>query len=92
MRQVKRLVHRYREQGPAGLVSGPRDRRPNNGICGAVCREILSLVGERYADFGPTLAREKLVEVHGYPLSGETLRQWMIAQGREWFDNCPVLG
>ena len=36
---------------------------------------------ERYADFGPTLACEKLTEVHGYRLSAETLRQWMMAEG-----------
>ena len=29
----------------------------------------------------PTLACEKLVEQHGYRLSVETLRQWMIAEG-----------
>ena len=41
----------------------------------------MGLVHERYADFGPTLACEKLVEQHGYRLSVETLRQWMIAEG-----------
>ena len=34
---------------------------------------------ERYADFGPTLAAEKLSELHGLDLGVETLRQWMIA-------------
>ena len=29
----------------------------------------------------PTFAREKLVEVHGYRLSVETLRKWMVAEG-----------
>ncbi|HUO20881.1 MAG TPA: hypothetical protein VMU59_00005 [Caulobacteraceae bacterium] len=33
---------------------------------------------ERYEDFGPTLAAEKLAEVHGLPIGVETLRQWMI--------------
>jgi hypothetical protein len=35
----------------------------------------------RYADFGPTLAAEKLAEVHGCTVSRETLRGWMIAAG-----------
>jgi len=34
---------------------------------------VLSIVRERYADFGPTLAAEKLSELHG--LGVETLRQ-----------------
>ncbi len=29
-------------------------------------------------DFGPTLAHEKLVEDHGFGVSVETIRQWMI--------------
>ncbi|HID48663.1 MAG TPA: hypothetical protein EYP40_03460, partial [Chromatiales bacterium] len=33
------------------------------------------------ADFGPTLACEKLAERHDHNLSVETLRQWMIADG-----------
>jgi hypothetical protein len=45
----------------------------------------LSLVRERYADFGPTLAAEKLAEIHGCTISRETLRGWMIAAGL-WVD------
>ena len=50
-------------------------------MAGAVRRATMGLVGERYADFGPTFACEKLVEVHGHRLSVETLRKWMIAAG-----------
>jgi hypothetical protein len=41
----------------------------------------LALVRSRYADFGPTLAHEKLVEVHQLPVSLSTLRTWMFADG-----------
>ena len=81
VRQVKRLAKRYRERGAAGLASARRGRRPNNAIDTAVRREVLDLVRERYRDFGPTFAREKLVEVHGHRLSAETLRGWMIEDG-----------
>ena len=81
VRQVKRLVRRYRELGVAGLASGRRGRRSNNAIGDGVRRRVMDLVGERYADFGPTFACEKLVEDHGHRLSAETLRQWMIAEG-----------
>ena len=81
VRQVKRLLARYRERGPAGLVSGHRGKVSNNAMAGAVRRAAMELVGERYADFGPTFACEKLVEVHGHRLSVETLRKWMIAAG-----------
>ena len=81
VRQVKRLLARYREGGPAGLVSGHRDKVSNNAMAAAVRRAGMELVRERYADFGPTFACEKLVEVHGHRLSVETLRKWMIAAG-----------
>ena len=41
----------------------------------------MDLVRERYADFGPSFACEKLAELHGHRLSAETLRGWMIADG-----------
>ena len=78
VRQIKRLVQRYRAEGAAGLISRHRGRRPNNQIAPAVRQEILELVRSRYAGFGSTLACEKLLELHQYKLSVETLRQWMI--------------
>ena len=42
---------------------------------------MLEVVRGRYADFGPTLAREKLVECHGLRVSRETLRKWMTEDG-----------
>ncbi|MDE0270078.1 MAG: helix-turn-helix domain-containing protein [Gammaproteobacteria bacterium] len=81
VRQVKRLVARYRERGAAGLASGRRGRRPNNAIDASVRRAAVDLVRERYPDFGPTFACEKLVEDHGRRLSRETLRHWMIEDG-----------
>jgi len=81
VRQVKRLVQRYRDEGAAGLVSRRRGRRANNALADGVRQAVLALVRKHYADFGPTLACEKLAERHGHLLSVETLRQWMIADG-----------
>ena len=81
VRQVKRLVRRYREAGVAGLVSRRRGKRANNAIAPALREEVLALIRERYPDFAPTFAHEKLTEVHGYRFSVETLRQWLMAAG-----------
>ncbi len=81
VRQVKRLVARYRAQGLSGLVSNRWGKRSNHAIAAPVRREVLGLVRARYADFGPSFACEKLVEVHGHRLSAETLRRWMIEDG-----------
>ena len=41
----------------------------------------MALIRDRYADFGPTFAHQKLTEDHGLTLSIETLRAWMITAG-----------
>lgn len=81
VRQVKRLARRFREAGPNGLVSRRRGRPSNNRIADDVRQAALSLVRANYADFGPTLACEKLAHRHDLHLSAETLRHWMIAEG-----------
>jgi hypothetical protein len=39
------------------------------------------LIYERYRYFGPTLAQEKLSEIHGLKISRESVRQLMITEG-----------
>src|SRR3954454_2235415 len=84
-RQVFRLLAGLKHGGAASLVSKRRGRPSNNRLPEAHRDLALSLVRERYADFGPTLATEKLAEVHGCMISHETLRVWMIAAGL-WVD------
>jgi len=80
-RQIYRLLQAFHADGPDGLISRKRGG-PSNRALGAVFREtVLGIVRERYADFGPTLAAEKLSELHGLDLGVETLRQWMIGAG-----------
>jgi hypothetical protein len=67
------------------LTSRKRGRASNRKHGEAFRRTVLSLVGERYPDFGPTFAVEKLVERHGLRVGVETLRQWMMADGL-WID------
>jgi hypothetical protein len=46
-----------------------------------LCLTLRSADKERYVDFGPTLACEKLRVQHGLVVSVETLRQWMSTEG-----------
>ncbi|EMN7322187.1 ISNCY family transposase [Vibrio vulnificus] len=78
-RQVQRLMNRLRESGAASLVHGARGKPSNNRISSDYRQTILALVRKHYSDFSPTLAREKLIEIHNLPISNEALRQWMIA-------------
>lgn len=83
VRQVKRLYRAYRQQGAAGLVSRRRGKPSNNRMDLQVEQQVIDLIHERYRDFGPTLAHEKLVELHGLKISDESVRKLMIAE-RLW--------
>ncbi len=80
-RQVKRLYRAYKAQGPVGLVSRRRGRPSNNQLDPGTVQKAIDLIYERYQDFGPTLAHEKLIEKHGLRLSRESVRGIMIAEG-----------
>ena len=82
VRQVRRLLRRYRERGAAGLAWGHRTKASNNAFSEAFQKTVMDLVCEHYVDFGPTLAGEKLLERHGHRVSAETLRKWMIESGQ----------
>src|SRR3954469_24971466 len=80
-RQIRRLCVAYRKQGPAGLASLKRGRPSNRRLAVALQEQAIAVVRERYRDFGPTLAHEKLVELHDVCVGRETLRKWMLASG-----------
>ena len=81
VRQVERLYGCYKEHGPAGLVSQKRGRPSNRRISQKLKKQSLEIVRSLYPDFGPTLANEKLRELHQISVSTETLRLWMIEDG-----------
>ncbi len=74
-RQVERLVLRYREDGPIGLGSRKRGRDSNRQLPPGLESRVRGLIRDSYADFGPTLAAEKLRERHGIDLATETVRR-----------------
>lgn len=80
-RQVRRLVKVVREEGDCGIIHKSRGRPSNRRISDELRGRALSLYMERYPDFGPTLATEKLLEHDGIKISDETLRKWLIAEG-----------
>ena len=87
-RQIFRLLVGLKQAGAASLVSKHRGRPSNNRLPAEFRDLAMSLVRERYADFGPTLAAEKLAELHGCAVSRETLRGWMIAEGHVDHHSC----
>ena len=64
LRQTYRLLRRYRDGGASAVANQRRGRPSNNRLPDVVRDHAIALVRERYADFGPTFAAEKLAERH----------------------------
>lgn len=80
-RQVHRLLKRFETEGAAAIRHKARGRPSNRRIDPGLKEFAVSLVREQFADFGPTLAAEKLEEHHRLKVSRETLRKWMTEDG-----------
>jgi hypothetical protein len=59
-RQVFRLLRGLKQDGAASLLSKRRGQPSNHRLPAEVRTLALSIVRERYPDFGPTLAAEKI--------------------------------
>lgn len=81
VRQVKRIYRRYRLEGDRGLLHRSRGRRSARAAPETFRAQVLACYGEFYEGLGPTLAAEKLAE-DGLSVDHETLRRWLIADGK----------
>lgn len=73
LRQARRVWKRFKVLGDIGLLHRLRGRSSNRRLAEATSQRIVKLHQERYGDFGPTLACEKLSETHGLKVSPNTL-------------------
>src|SRR4029079_2356350 len=79
-RQVRRLQRKLEAQGDGALVHGLRGRPSNRQADPQLKAAVLKAYRQDYADFGPTLAAEKLA-ARGLAVSAEALRRWLLAEG-----------
>lgn len=80
-RQVRRLVKAVREQGEKGIIHKARGQVSPKKIPERIKEGALKLYRDKYLDFGPTFAAEKLLEIDGVKLSKETMRKWLVEAG-----------
>ena len=84
-RQTRRLIKRVREEGNVGIIHRSRGKPGHRRISDEIKDKVLDLYGKNYWDFGPTFASEKLLERDGIAMNRETLRLWLLAEGKqEW--------
>jgi len=81
LRQGRRVWGRFKAAGDAGLVHRLRGRPSNRGLSEDVRERVVKLHQERYADFGPTLACEKLSSEHGLVVCPDTLTALLKSRG-----------
>ena len=80
-RQGRRIYAAYSAQGDRGLIHGNRGKPSNRKTAEEIQERAVRAYRERYRDFGPTFAAEKLREVEGIEISEDTLRRWLIEEG-----------
>ncbi len=80
-RQAKRIWQRFQKEGAAGLVHRRRGKPSLRRKPAKVREQVLARYRQRYPDFGPTLAAEKL-GLEGLPIDHETLRRWLLSDGQ----------
>ncbi|HSQ97452.1 MAG TPA: helix-turn-helix domain-containing protein [Rickettsiales bacterium] len=72
IRQVQRLIKKYKENGKISLFHGLTNKESNHRINKNIKNEVLELIKTKYYDFGATLLNEcleryenkKLIEKH----------------------------
>ena len=81
VRQVRRIRKRVVEKGIEGVAHKSRGRPSNRKFTDDFKNKVMTIVKEKYGDFKPTFAAEKLLENHGLKINEETMRQLMTAEG-----------
>jgi hypothetical protein len=80
-RQTKRKLKAFRRLGPKGLIHLSRGKPSNNQLDPRIKQRAIYLIENKYPDFAPTFASEKLEEIHKLSINRETLRLAMIECG-----------
>lgn len=75
IRQVRRLLRRYRDDGSAGLIHGNRDRAPTHRISDTVRERLAELATTTYAGVNHAHLAELLAEREGIVVAARTLRR-----------------
>lgn len=79
-RHIRRLKRRVNQYGIKSLIHGNRGKPGNRRLPDQERKRIADLIKQKYPDFGPTLATEKLTELDKVKCSRGAVRSIMIAE------------
>ncbi len=80
-RQIRRIVARIRKEGDIGITHKSRGRSSNRQLPEKLRARVIKLYRQKYPDFGPKLANEKLFEIDRINIGDQTLRNWLMEDG-----------
>lgn len=80
IRQIQRAKAAIRKDGIVSVVHGLKGRSSNHRIPENIKKRSLKVIKEKYPDFKPSFATEKLAENHNIRISYGTARLWMIQE------------
>ncbi len=105
IRHLKRLKAKVRKSGLSALLHGNRGKPSPHRLPDKERKRIVALVSEKYLDFTPTFAAEKLSEDHGINHDPKTIQNVLIEanvwtkrvkrkkeQHRSWRERRPAKG
>ncbi len=75
IRQIRRLLEKYRKAEATGLAHRNRGRAPHNRVDEEVLKKIQELSEEEYRDYNDSHFTEELAEEHALVLSRCTVRR-----------------
>ncbi len=81
IRQVQRLKIEVKKHGSPALSHKLKGKPSNHQLNQTIKLQAISLVKEKYSDFTPKFASEKLAEVDSLIVNPQTLRRWLIKAG-----------
>lgn len=80
-RQIRRLRNALRQNGVSSVIHKLKGKQSNHQLATSMKDRALLLIREKYSDFKPTFATEKLQEVYNLSINPQTLRRWMTEAG-----------
>jgi transposase len=81
IRQIKRLKKKVREEGVSAVVHQLKGKTGNHHLPREIKNKALTALKQKYSDFKPKYATEKLIEFEGVSIHPQTLRRWMSEEG-----------
>ena len=81
LRQVKRILARYRREGAAALAHGNRGSKPHNALDAGLKRRVLELAQSTYAGYNHQHLTELLAEREGIAVSRSAVRLILLRAG-----------